>query len=169
MPVFITMLLRKWCHNNKHFAELAPRRGGHRYGTKKLRHCHPMYWLTSQWRVTSRYASRSHIQQLRGHENTIINTTSVSNGCWWVTEVGVVEVDVVDTCLAAATLSGRGARVYTCTCVRDNTPCRRLPNQADRRIPTHHKPSATMLLKWSVPLNWGRSCIKYTDIDRRKI
>jgi len=25
-------------------------------------------------------------------------------------------------------LSGRGARVYTCTCVHDNRPCRRLPN-----------------------------------------
>jgi len=25
------------------------------------------------------------------------------------------------------TLSGRGALVYTCTCVRDNIPCRRLP------------------------------------------
>jgi len=56
--------------------------------------------------------------------------------------VGVVEVDmhgagaargwhctedVVDGCLAAATLSGRDARVYTCTCVHDNIPCRRLP------------------------------------------
>jgi len=25
------------------------------------------------------------------------------------------------------TLSGRGASVYSCTCVRDNIPCRRLP------------------------------------------
>ena len=37
------------------------------------------------------------------------------------------EVGVVDTGLAAATLSGRGARVYTCTFVLDNIPCRRLP------------------------------------------
>jgi len=34
---------------------------------------------------------------------------------------------VVDTSLAAVTLSGRGARVYTCTCVHDNVPCRHLP------------------------------------------
>jgi len=33
---------------------------------------------------------------------------------------------VIDTCYGAATLSGRGARVYTCTCVHDNIPCRRL-------------------------------------------
>jgi len=58
--------------------------------------------------------------------------------------VGVVEVGVVDTRFAAATLSGRGACVYTCTCVHDNIPCRRLPKYADRRIPTHHKPSARM-------------------------
>ena len=41
----------------------------------------------------------------------------------------MVEVGVVDTRLAAATLSGRGARVYTCTCVHDNIPCRCLPNR----------------------------------------
>jgi len=29
---------------------------------------------------------------------------------------------------SAATLSGRGAHVYTCTRVHDNVPCRRLPN-----------------------------------------
>ena len=34
--------------------------------------------------------------------------------------MSVIEVGVVDTCLAAAMLSGRGARVYTCTCVHDN-------------------------------------------------
>jgi len=34
---------------------------------------------------------------------------------------------LVDTRLATVTLSGRGARVYTCICVRDNIPCRRLP------------------------------------------
>jgi len=32
--------------------------------------------------------------------------------------------------------SCRAARVYTCTCVHDNIPCRRLPKWADRRIPT---------------------------------
>jgi len=54
-----------------------------------------------------------------------------------VTEVGVVEVGVHgagaaragtarrawSTRYGAATLSGRGARVYTCTCVHDNIPC----------------------------------------------
>jgi len=35
-------------------------------------------------------------------------------------------LDVVATRYAAATLSGRGARVYTCTYVHDNIPCRRL-------------------------------------------
>ena len=49
----------------------------------------------------------------------------------------MTEVGVVDTRLAATTLSDIGARVYTCTCVHDNIPCRRLPKQADRRIPTH--------------------------------
>ena len=35
-------------------------------------------------------------------------------------------LDVVDTCFRVSqlqTLSGRGARVYTCTCVHDNIPC----------------------------------------------
>jgi len=47
--------------------------------------------------------------------------------------VGVVEVGVVDTRYGVSqprleqTLSGRGARVYICTCVHDNIPCRRLP------------------------------------------
>ena len=41
-------------------------------------------------------------------------------------------------------LSSRGARVYTCTCVHDNIQCRRLPQKANRCIPTHHKPSARM-------------------------
>ena len=40
----ISILLRKWRHNNKHFSELAPRHGGITSGTghgmKKLRHCH---------------------------------------------------------------------------------------------------------------------------------
>jgi len=39
--------LRKCCHSNKHFAELAPRHGGknsqHTCSMKKLRHCHPMH------------------------------------------------------------------------------------------------------------------------------
>jgi len=35
-------------------------------------------------------------------------------------------------------------RVYTCIRVRDNIPCRPLPKYTDRRIPTHHKPSAGM-------------------------
>jgi len=69
--------------------------------------------------------------------------------------------------LAAATLSGRGARVYTCTCVNDNIPCRRLPKyKADRHIPTYHKPLATMLLKWSVRLDWGRSSIFKCNVSQ---
>jgi len=39
----ITTLLRKLCHNNKHFSELAPNHGGHRYDMRKLRHCHAVY------------------------------------------------------------------------------------------------------------------------------
>jgi len=42
------------------------------------------------------------------------------------TRLSVVSVTVA-AAIAAATLSGRGARVYTCTCVHDNIPCRRLP------------------------------------------
>jgi len=49
---------------------------------------------------------------------TTINFTRLS--------VVSVTVGVVDTRLAAATLSGRGERVYTCTCVHDNRECRRL-------------------------------------------
>jgi len=45
----------------------------------------------------------------------------------WPAAGDVVEVGVVDTRLAAATLSGRGARVYTYACVYDNIPCRSLP------------------------------------------
>jgi len=33
-------------------------------------------------------------------------------------------------------VSVRDARVYTCTCVHDNIPCRCLLKYADRRIPT---------------------------------
>jgi len=32
----------------------------------------------------------------------------------------------LDTRHSAVTLSGRGAPVYTCTCVHDKIPCRRL-------------------------------------------
>jgi len=38
-----TILLRKWCHNSKRFAQLDPHHGRktswHRHGMKKLRHC----------------------------------------------------------------------------------------------------------------------------------
>jgi len=53
---------------------------------------------------------------------TIIKTTSVGDA-----RLSVIEVGMVDTRLAGATLSGRGAPVYTCTCIHDNIPCRRLP------------------------------------------
>jgi len=29
--------------NNRHFSEVAPHHGWHRYGMKKLRQCHPMH------------------------------------------------------------------------------------------------------------------------------
>jgi len=35
------------------------------------------------------------------------------------------------------TLSGRGARVYTCTCVHDNIPCRRFPTLPGPSGPAH--------------------------------
>ena len=45
--------------------------------------------------------------------------------CWaWSTHASV-------SASQQQTLSGRGARVYTCTCVHDN-----IPKEADRRIPT---------------------------------
>ena len=56
----VRILLRKCCHDNKHLSELAPQHGEHRYGMKKLCHCHPMYsqkkhaydigrlWVTNQ-------------------------------------------------------------------------------------------------------------------------
>ena len=51
----ITILLKRWCHRNKHFAELASHQGEknswHRYAMKKLRHCHPVY---SIYRTVSR-------------------------------------------------------------------------------------------------------------------
>jgi len=53
---------------------------------------------------------------------TVIKTTSVG-------DAGAAR-RAWSTRLAAATLSGRGARVYTCTCVHDNVPCRRLPKYA---------------------------------------
>jgi len=88
--------------------------------------------------------------------NTIIKTTSVCDvtqgvpggGRGWLAgdtdRLASWPVGVVDTRLAAATLSGRGAHVYTCTCVYDNIRYRRLPKYDGRRIPTHHKPSAGM-------------------------
>ena len=84
------------------------------------------------------------------------------------------------------TLSGRGARVYTCTCVHDNIPYRRLPKWADRRIPTNHKPSAGMTgpegpahrgwlgvvtgirkadLNWKLCGLWGRSSVILNSIQ----
>jgi len=35
----ITILLRKWCKNNKHYTELAPQNGGKTAAMRKLRHC----------------------------------------------------------------------------------------------------------------------------------
>jgi len=40
----------KWYHNNKHFAELAPHHGRHRYG-KKLCHGHPIH-IPYTWVIT---------------------------------------------------------------------------------------------------------------------
>ena len=51
----ITVLLRKWCHNNKHISTLAQHRGRKTAGMKKLRHCHPMYCnrqIGLSWRET---------------------------------------------------------------------------------------------------------------------
>ena len=44
----ITVLLRKWCHNNKNFWALAPYHGGKTAGMKKLRHGNRMYKYTLQ-------------------------------------------------------------------------------------------------------------------------
>jgi len=57
----ITILLRKWCHNNKHFSELATHHGRKTAGidmvgpTKKSHHCHPMYNV--------KYIYSTHIKQ----------------------------------------------------------------------------------------------------------
>jgi len=52
----ITILPRKWCHGNKHLAELAPHRGGKTAGidncVKKSRHCHSLY-------TTRRFSAKS--------------------------------------------------------------------------------------------------------------
>ena len=42
------ILLKKWCHNNKRFSELAAHHGGkpHRCGMRKLRHCHSLGSVT---------------------------------------------------------------------------------------------------------------------------
>jgi len=57
---------------------------------------------------------------------TIIKTTNLS-----VTEVGVAgwarSTHAMVSASKEQTLSGRGARVYTCTYVHDNTLCKRLP------------------------------------------
>jgi len=46
----ITILLSKWCHNNRHFAGLAPHHGWknswRRRGMKKSRHCHLVHCIT---------------------------------------------------------------------------------------------------------------------------
>jgi len=47
-------------------------------------------------------------------------------GWAWSTHA-TVSASLLPAAGSAATLSGRGARVYTCTCVHDNIPCRRLP------------------------------------------
>jgi len=44
----------------------------------------------------------------------VVSVTVAAALAGWPVVVGVAEVGVVDTRLAAATLSGRGARVYTC-------------------------------------------------------
>ena len=73
---------------------------------------------------------RTQTQRVGSFIYTIIKTTSVG--------------DATVSTSQEQTLNGRGARVYTCTCVHDHILWRRLPKQVDRRIPIHHKSSAGM-------------------------
>ena len=95
----------------------------------------------------------------------IIKTTRLS--------VVSVTAGVVNTHLAAATMSGRGARVSTCTCVHDNIPCRTVDVYRSRPIGasliTTSPRQGCLALKglhtgagkawWQYPcgLNWGLS------------
>jgi len=53
--------------------------------------------------------------------------------CRWRQRVSVTEVGVAGWAwsthygVSQTVANGRGARVYNCTCVHDNIPCRRLP------------------------------------------
>ena len=61
--------------------------------------------------------------------------------CWaWSTQASLSS--------SQQSLSGRGARIYTCTCVHDIIPCRRLPKLADRRIPTLPGPEGPEYRGW---------------------
>ena len=53
---------------------------------------------------------------------------SVTAGCWWWAWLAGHGRHATVSASQEQTLSGRGARVYTCTCVHDDIPCTRLPN-----------------------------------------
>jgi len=98
---------------------------------------------TSSTNLTSVYHPRNMRRRvgdvLRGRTITIvltniyavIKTTNVGDGRLSVMAVGVAgwawSTHAAVSAGQEQTLSGRGARVYTCTRVYDNTPCRRLP------------------------------------------
>jgi len=47
--------------------------------------------------------------------------------CRWTWSKRAWSTHATVSAIQEQTLSGRGAHVYTCTCVHDNIPCRRLP------------------------------------------
>ena len=58
----ITISLTKWCHNNKHFAELATHQGEHNYDTKKLRHLNVLHYYNTILRVFLVSVTVNHFQ-----------------------------------------------------------------------------------------------------------
>ena len=112
----------------KYMLYIDPRVGSYKSNQVYLGHESRLVHLASRW-ITFLYRRNSQVYRLEVQIYTIIKTTGVGDGRLSVVDVAGWAWSTHATVPASQeqTLSGRGARVYTCTCVRDNIPCIRLP------------------------------------------
>jgi len=98
----ITVLLRKWCHNNKHFLEFAPHHGrkmvGNGYGMKKWRHVPPYYVYSCT--VLSAESASGRVCPLEGRYDAV-SPSGGATRCHSYLNVGCdvsSVIEVIDTC-----------------------------------------------------------------------